>query len=136
MLTRLLPVIALTLASPALAGDPAKGEEVFKKCKSCHAITAPDGTEIQKGGKTGPNLWGIVGRAVGSAADFKYGEGLLELNEKGTVWDEAQIAAYLADPTAWVKTTTGEDDAKSKMSFKLADAEAATNVSAYLATFK
>lgn len=136
MLTRLLPLIAVTLASPALAGDPAKGEEVYKKCKSCHAITAPDGTEIQKGGKTGPNLWGIVGRAVGSAEDFKYGEGLLELKEKGTVWDEAQLATYLADPTAWVKTTSGDDGAKSKMSFKLADAEAASNVAAYLATFK
>lgn len=136
MMTRLLPLLALTLASPAFAADPAKGEEVFKKCKSCHAITAPDGTEIQKGGKTGPNLWGVVGRVVGSAADFKYGEGLLELKEKGTAWDEAQIAVYLADPTAWVKSAVGEDDAKSKMSFKLADAEAATNVAAYLGTFK
>ena len=136
MLTRLLPLLALAFASPAFAGDPAKGEEVFKKCKSCHAITAPDGTEVMKGGKTGPNLWGVVGRVAGSYPDFKYGEGLLEVNEKGTVWDEALIATYLADPTAWVKTAAGDDDAKSKMSFKLTDAEAAGNVAAYLATFK
>jgi cytochrome c len=136
MLTRLLPVLALALASPALAGDPAKGEETFKKCKSCHAITAPDGTEIQKGGKTGPNLWGVVGRAVGSFPDFKYGEGLLAVNAKGTVWDEAQIASYLADPSAWVKASSGDEAAKSKMSFKLPDAEDAANTAAYLATFK
>ena len=136
MLTRVIPLLARALASPALAGDPAKGEENFKKCKSCHSITAPDGTEVQKGGKTGPNLYGVVGRTVGSAAAFKYGPGLLEVNAKGTVWDEALITAYLADPTAWVKATTGDDAAKSKMSFKLSDAEIAADMAAYLATQK
>ena len=56
MILRLIPVLALVLATPALAGDPAKGEADFKKCKSCHSITAPDGTEVQKGGKTGNDL--------------------------------------------------------------------------------
>ena len=134
MMTRLLPLFALAFASPALAGDPAKGEADFKKCKSCHSIVAPDGTEIQKGGKTGPNLWGVVGRPVGSYPDFKYGEGIEEAKEKGVVWDEAAIVVYLADPTAWVKTASGDDDAKSKMSFKLA--AGAEDVAAYLATFK
>lgn len=137
MLKRLLPILALALAAPAFADpDASEGEENFKKCKSCHSITAPDGTEIQKGGKTGPNLFGVVGRAVASAADFKYGEGMLEVNAKGTVWDEALLAAYLADPSAWVKTTTGDDAAKSKMSFKLTDAEDAADMAAYLATLK
>ena len=137
MFKQLLPILALAIAAPAFADpDAHKGEENFKKCKSCHSIIAPDGTEIQKGGKTGPNLFGVVGRAAASAADFKYGEGMLELNAKGVVWDEAQIAAYLADPTAWVKATTGDDAAKSKMSFKLPDAEAAADMAAYLATEK
>ena len=137
MFKQLLPILALAIAAPAFADpDAHKGEENFKKCKSCHSIIAPDGTEIQKGGKTGPNLFGVVGRAAAPAADFKYGEGMLELNAKGVVWDEAQIAAYLADPTAWVKATTGDDAAKSKMSFKLPDAEAAADMAAYLATVK
>jgi cytochrome c len=136
MLNKLLPVLALVLATPALAADPAEGEKNFKKCKACHSITAPDGTEVQKGGKTGPNLFGVVGRAVASSPDFKYGEGMLEVNAKGTVWDEAQIATYLADPTAWVKATTGDDAAKSKMSFKMTDAEDAADMAAYLATLK
>ena len=96
----------------------------------------PDGTEVQKGGKTGPNLYGVVGRTVGSAADFKYGPGLLEVNAKGTVWDEAEIATYLADPTAWVKAAAGDDAAKSKMSFKLTDAAIAADMAAYLASIK
>jgi cytochrome c len=137
MLKRLLPVLALALAAPAFADpDAAEGEENFKKCKSCHSIVAPDGTEIQKGGKTGPNLWGVVGRAVGSAPDFKYGEGILAANAKGVVWDEAQIVTYLADPSAWVKTASGDDAAKSKMTFKLPKAEDAEDMAAYLATLK
>lgn len=50
------------LAAPAFAeGDPAKGEKGFKKCKSCHMVVSDTGEAIVKGGKTGPNLWGIAG---------------------------------------------------------------------------
>ena len=131
---RLLPVLALLLATPALAADPHEGEEDFKKCKSCHSIIAPDGTEIQKGGKTGPNLWGIIGNPVASNPDFKYGDGILAAKAAGAVWDEAAIATYLADPTAWVKTASGDDSAKSKMSFKLT--AGGEDMAAYLATLK
>lgn len=135
MLTRLLSLLPLiALAGPALAADPVKGEASFKKCKSCHSIVAPDGTEVQKGGKTGPNLWGVVGRQVGSLPDFTYGEGLLKVHEKGPVWDEAGIAAYLPDPNAWVKEQSGDAAATSKMTFKLPEAEEAADVAAYLAT--
>ena len=137
MFKHLLPVFALVIAAPAFADpDADKGENSFKKCKSCHSIIAPDGTEVQKGGKTGPNLFGVVGRVVGSAPDFKYGEGLLEVNAKGTVWDEAEIAIYLADPTAWVEAKSGDGAAKSKMSFKLTDAAIAADMAAYLASIK
>ncbi|ESW60522.1 MAG: cytochrome C550 [Rhodobacter sp. CACIA14H1] len=123
-----------TLAAPALAQDAAKGEADFKKCKACHAIVAADGTEIVKGGKTGPNLWGVVGRTVGSEADFAYSDSLKSVGEAGKVWDEAMLAAYLPDPTAWVKEQTGDAAAKSKMSFKLA--KGAEDMAAYLATLK
>jgi cytochrome c len=134
MMLRLLPVLALALATPALAGDPAKGEADFKKCKSCHSITAPDGTEVQKGGKTGPNLWGIVGNPVASSPDFKYGEGILAAQAAGAVWDEAALVTYLADPGAWVQAASGDGAAKSKMSFKLT--KGAEDMAAYLATLK
>ncbi|WP_309664985.1 cytochrome C, partial [Tabrizicola sp.] len=104
----------------------------FKKCKACHSVIAPDGTEIQKGGKTGPNLYGIIGRAVASDPDFKYGEGILALGATGAVWDEASLATYVVDPAAYLKTATGDDAAKSKMSFKLA--AGGEDVAAYLAS--
>lgn len=111
---------ALLLAgAPALAdGDAAKGEKEFGKCKSCHMVVAPDGTEIVKGGKTGPNLHGVIGRAAGTA-DFKYGASLKAAGEKGLVWDAESFAEYTVDPAAFLKKYLGDDKAKSNMTFKL-----------------
>jgi cytochrome c len=125
---------ALMLATPVLAGDPAAGEAEFKKCKACHSISASDGTVVVKGGKTGPNLGGVIGRAVASVADFKYGESILAVGASGAVWDEAAVAAYVVDPATWLKDKTGDAAAKSKMSFKLA--KGGEDVAAYLATIE
>lgn len=133
MKTRFLALAAaLTLAGPAFAeGDAAKGESDFKKCKACHMIVADDGTEIQKGGKTGPNLYGVIGRAVGST-DFKYGDSIKALGETGLVWDEAELAAYITDPKAWLQDKSGDAAAKSKMTFKLTKGQ--EDMAAYLAS--
>lgn len=127
----------LTLAAaPSFAddhkGDAAKGESEFKKCKACHMIVADDGTEIQKGGKTGPNLFGVIGRPVASVEGFKYGESILAVGASGAVWDEEMLTAYVADPGAWLKEKTGDAGAKSKMTFKLAKGGA--DMAAYLAS--
>lgn len=123
---------ALALATPALAQDAAKGESEYKKCKACHAIVADDGTEIVKGGKVGPNLYGIVGRAVATYPDFKYGDTILAVGATGMVWDEAELAAYMTDPKAWLVEKSGDAGAKTKMTFKLAKNQA--DVIAYLAS--
>ena len=128
----LLPALALALATPALAGDAAKGEADFKKCKACHAITADDGTEIQKGGKVGPNLFGVIGRQIGALEGFAFGASTVAAGADGTVWDEAMLAAYVADPGAWLKEKTGDTGAKSKMTFKLK--EGGEDIAAYLAS--
>ncbi len=129
-------ILALSLiAGPALAaGDATKGEDDFKRCKACHSIVAPDGTAIQKGGKTGPNLFGVVGRQVASSPDFKYGASILTLGAKGLKWDEAMIAAYVTDPGAWLKEQTGDTSAVAKMTFKMATG--GEDVAAYLASVK
>lgn len=127
----LIAAVAL-LAAPAFAGDAAEGEKNFKKCKACHSIIADDGTAIQKGGKTGPNLYGVIGRQIGTAADFKYSADVIAAGADGTVWDEAMLAAYITDPNAWLKEKTGNAAAKSKMTFKLnKDQE---DMAAYLAS--
>jgi len=112
--------VAAALSGPATAaGDPAAGEKVFNKCKTCHSITATDGTVIIKGGKVGPNLYGVVGREAGSYPDFKYGPDMIAAGEKGLVWDEATLTDYIQDPSAFLKAYLGDDAAKGKMIFKL-----------------
>ena len=134
MKTKVLAVLsAVILAAPAFAdGDAAKGEADFKKCKACHSVIGADGTEIQKGGKTGPNLYGIVGKAVASDPDFKYGDSIKAVGAAGTVWDQDALATYTADPAAWLKEVSGDDGAKSKMTFKLSKGN--EDMAAYLAS--
>lgn len=123
---------ALLFANIALAeGDAAKGEKAFKKCKACHKIA--DGDEVFfKGGKTGPNLFGIVGRVVASE-DFKYGGSISALGETGMVWTEELLTEYMADPKAFLIAQLDDSAAKSKMSFKLR--KGGEDVAAFLATF-
>ncbi|AOZ70092.1 cytochrome C [Rhodobacter xanthinilyticus] len=123
---------ALVLATPSFAGDVAAGEKLFTKCKACHSIIADDGTAIVKGGKVGPNLYGIVGRPAASEEGFKYGDGIMAAAAAGLVWDEALITEYVVDPTKFIDTHGGEG--KSKMTFKLA--KGGEDVAAYLASVK
>ncbi|MFV0515181.1 MAG: c-type cytochrome [Jhaorihella sp.] len=108
------------LAAPVLAdGDAAKGEKEFKKCKSCHEIVSDSGEEIVKGGKTGPNLYGLPGRTAGTVADFKYGDDIVAAGEKGLAWDAEHFVTYVEDPRGFLREYLGESGAKSKMTFKL-----------------
>ncbi len=107
----------LALMTPAYAdGDIAKGEKTFKKCKACHMIVSPEGETLYKGGKTGPNLYGVIGRTAGTG-DFKYSKALIEAGAAGLVWDEETLVAFTANPKKFLKAqgTNG----KTKMSFKL-----------------
>lgn len=123
--------ITLSLSGAAFAdGDAAEGEKLFKKCKACHAISNGDDV-VQKGGKTGPNLYSVMGRAAGGA-EFKYSGSLIAAGEGGLIWDEEQIAKYVADPRGYLKEVTGDSKAKSKMTFKLK--KGGEDVAAYLAS--
>ena len=125
------------MAMPALAdghatGDAAAGEKAWNKCKSCHMIVSDDGTDIQKGGRTGPNLYNVVERTFGAQEGFKYSKGLAAAAEAGLMLDEATFVSYTADPTAWLKENVGPDAGRSKMTFKLRDEDEAKNIWAYL----
>ncbi|ALH81711.1 c-type cytochrome [Sphingopyxis macrogoltabida] len=77
--------------APAAAIEPtaAMGEQVFKRCMACHTIDA--------GGRNGigPNLHGVVGRAVASHEGFSYSGAM---KAKGGIWDEAALDTYLEAP--------------------------------------
>jgi cytochrome c len=120
------------LADGHASGDAAAGENVFKKCKACHSIVADDETVIQKGGRTGPNLYGLYTRQAGSYEDFKYGDSLVEAGEAGLEWNEADFVQYAADPKDFLATYLDDKRARSKMAFKLRDEADAANVWAYI----
>ena len=136
---KLLAVTALgmtLMSAPAFAdghatGDAGAGEKVFNKCKACHMIKDADGNDIVKGGRTGPNLYGLLGRVAGSA-DFKYGKSIVEAGEGGIAWNEEEFVKYVADPKKYLAEVTDNKRARSKMAFKLKDAEDAANVWAYI----
>lgn len=80
-------------------GDPAKGKKVFNKCAICHSIGASDAETV------GLDLAGVYGRRVAAVPDFSYSEGLVAFAADGKVWDEATLAAFLADPETYVPKT-------------------------------
>ena len=131
MFQAILIAAALAAAGAAQAQDAAMGEKVFARCKACHEIASPDGA-IVRGGKTGPNLYGVIGRPAGTADFPRYGDSLKAAGEKGLVWTEESLAAYVQDPTAFLKTYLEDDSARSQMTFKLP--RGAEDVAAFLAT--
>jgi cytochrome c len=132
-----LTLIALALASlaaPAVAQDLEAGAKTFNQCQTCHVVANEAGEVLAgKNAKTGPNLYGIAGRAAGTQAEFKgYGESIVALGATGFVWDEASFVEYVQDPAKFLKAKLGDDKAKSKMAFKLKKPEDAANVWAYI----
>lgn len=137
-LTLVTAFLAGIVAIPAYAGghasgDAEAGEKAFRQCKACHMIVDAEGTEIMKGGKTGPNLYALPGRTAGTE-DFKYKKSIVEAGEGGLVWDEASFVAYVQDPTAYLKEVTGDSKARSGMAFKVRKEEDAVNLWAYIAS--
>jgi cytochrome c len=107
------PPIANLLA----AADVAKGEQQFKKCTACHTIT--------KGGAngTGPNLWGVMGGAIGKhSPGFAYSPALAG---KGGNWDWELMSQWVKSPRDFAPGT--------KMTFAgIGKAEDRANLLAYL----
>jgi cytochrome c len=113
------PVVSIgTLLASA---DPVAGQASAKKCQSCHDFT--------QGGpnKTGPNLYDVVERVMGSHEGFAYSAAMLEHKDAGETWTYDNLNHFLTAPKAFISGT--------KMSFAGVkdDAERA-NIIAYLST--
>lgn len=130
--------VATLLATPVLAdeGDPAAGEASFKKCQACHVVANEAGEVLAgKAGKTGPNLFGVIGRQAGSYEGFRYKQSIVDAGNAGLIWTPELVANFIQDPTAFLKEYTGDAGARSGMSFKVRDDDEAENLAAFLATF-
>lgn len=95
----LLALLAVPAAAQAqTAGDAAKGEKVFAKCKACHVADAETN-------RVGPHLKGVIGRNVASVADYKYSPAMLEFGKANPVWTDELFIKYIEDPKAMVPKT-------------------------------
>jgi cytochrome c len=79
--------------------DVAAGAAVFEKCKSCH--------NAENGGAngTGPNLWGVEGRAPGAHPGFAYSDGMKAFGAKQPVWDYDHLNEFLTNPQKYISGT-------------------------------
>ena len=128
-------VVALAVALPAApvrAGDAERGERLFRDCTTCHSIIDETGTALVRGGRTGPNLYGVIGRHAGSVPGFHYSPSMIEAGQRGLRWNEADFVAYVRDATAFLRDYLDDPEARGKMAYKLRDEAGARDVWAYL----
>lgn len=110
----LLPalVVAAAILSSGVAnahGDAVKGKENYKsRCADCHSLI--DGDH-----KAGPSLQGVFGRRAGTTKGFFYSKYLKAAGEKGLVWNDKKMRAYITYPNGFLKKYLGVRRVKSKM---------------------
>lgn len=107
---------AVPLPQLLAAANAEAGQKSAKVCVTCHAFEkgAPN--------KTGPGLYGVVGRKIASHEGFAYSKAL---QEKGGDWSFDNLNAFLTSPKAFAPNT--------KMTFAgIAKPEDRANVIAYL----
>ncbi len=78
-------------------GDASKGAKIFKtKCATCHTI------DINGSHKSGPNLFGFIGRKTGQAPGYTYSSANIA---KGITWGDDTLFEYLLNPKKYIPGT-------------------------------
>jgi len=120
--TLMIAATAAMMVSGIAVTEAVAGPEA--KCKACHTF--------DKGGKnkTGPNLFGIMGKKAGSVEGYtKYGPYLKGADFK---WNDKNMKAWLKDSKGVAKAA----GSKTKMSSQKLHGEKADAVVAFLKTLK
>ena len=109
---RLFAVLLLvSVLVPASANAEEDGARAFTPCRACHSLDPAERN------LPGPNLSGVIGRAVGGVAEFDYSPVLRKARDEGLRWDAKRLEAFLADPAAmfpglWMSMRGIEDAAE------------------------
>jgi cytochrome c len=103
--------LLLSILLPASAAAEEGGARLFAPCRACHSLDPAERN------LPGPNLSGVIGRAVGGAADFDYSPALRKARDEGLHWDAKRLETFLADPAAmfpglWMSMRGIEDAAE------------------------
>jgi cytochrome c2 len=87
-----LLLLPLLLSAPAVAEG--SGAQAFTPCRACHSLDPAERN------LPGPNLSGVIGRAIGGDAAFDYSPVLRKARDEGLRWDAKRLETFLADPAA------------------------------------
>ena len=105
--------ISLSISNAYSAGDASTGKALYQsRCVACHSIDVS---------LAGPAHRGVVGRKVGSVADFDYSPAL---KKSKLVWTEKNLDKWLTNPE---KLIPGQ-----KMGYAVTDAKERQDLIAYL----
>ena len=90
------PTIQATgdLATLMASADTARGKILFLQCRACHSLV-PEA----EAGKIGPTLYGVIGRAAGTAPGFLYSDAVAK---SGITWTPEQIDKWLQRPSEFL----------------------------------
>lgn len=78
------------------SADAAAGESQWRACRACHVLEPGQNM-------TGPSLYGVVGRDVGSVDGFNYSGSLVAVAD---VWTPENLNAFLEDPRGYAPGTS------------------------------
>lgn len=78
-----------SLPAPYVDSDYARGKRMWRQCSSCHTV-AEEADHL-----VGPNLYGLFGRQIGSAAGFNYSNALKEAD---FIWTPEKLDEWLTNP--------------------------------------
>ena len=127
-LAAVLVVAGMVCAGSSHGADVDNGKRVFKECSACHQ--AGEGAQ----NAFGPVLNNIVGRKAGSYPGYSYSGDLSKAGEKGLVWTPDLLFEWLDDPSIFLKSYLGDNNAASNMPVTFPDKQRREDVIAYLAT--
>ncbi|MDM7955849.1 c-type cytochrome [Blastomonas sp.] len=94
---RWLGALALALVIPTVSSGQSpnqSGERAFQRCYSCHSVTKGET------GLSGPNLYGLSGRAIAADPGFKYSKAFKNFSSANPRWTPELLDRFLTDPQA------------------------------------
>jgi cytochrome c len=86
-------VAIAALPAPYNEADYENGRRAFARCRACHTVT-PGGPNM-----TGPNLYGLFGRAAGRHEGYNYSKALQAAD---FTWDADRLDQWLANPRTFL----------------------------------
>jgi cytochrome c len=93
------PVETISIATLLASADPKAGEGQAKKCQACHDLSTANAN------KTGPGLYDIVERVIGSHPGFAYSAVMQGHQAAGDTWTYEALDHFLTSPKGFAPGT-------------------------------